>query len=893
MKPFEPAAIESAAQAAWKAADAYRAVEHDSRFPRGKYYCVSMLPYPSGKLHMGHVRNYTINDVMYRHLRMRGYNVLMPMGWDAFGLPAENAAMKSGEAPARWTRDNIAYMKHQLQAMGFAIDWSREFATCDPAYYRWNQWFFLKMLEAGIAYRKSGTVNWDPVDQTVLANEQVIEGRGWRSGAPIEKRDIPMYYLRITEYADELLAELDRMPGWPQRVKTMQANWIGKSDGVRFAFPHGIRDAAGAPIGGGRLYVFTTRADTIMGVTFCAVAAEHPLAAHAARTHPELAAFIDDCNRGSVMEADLATMEKKGMPTGLAVTHPLTGAPIDVWVGNYVLMSYGDGAVMGVPGHDERDFEFARKYGLPIRQVIAPADPSTFPPFTAEHWQAWYADKTIGVCVNSGKYDGLRYEAAVGAIAADLGALALGEKRTTWRLRDWGISRQRYWGTPIPIIHCAACGEVPVPEEDLPVVLPDDCIPDGTGNPLNHREDFLRVECPRCKAPARRETDTMDTFVDSSWYFMRYTSPGAATMIDARDRYWMPMDQYIGGITHAILHLLYARFWTKVMRDFGMVGYNEPFTRLLTQGMVLAQAFFRRNARGGIDYVPPADVDVTRSAQGVITGGVSRIDGQPVEYDGLGTMSKSKLNGVDPQEMIDRYGADAARLFVMFASPPEHTIEWSDTGVEGAHRFLKRLWNYAQLQRDAVCAGSGSIDWRDAADAVRNARRDIHLALKQADYDYERIQYNTVVSAGMKMLNTLEDVRADAAGSASLAREGLSILLRVLYPVVPHATWVLWRELGFADAHGDLIDAPWPAVDEKALARDEIELVLQVNGKLRGKLVVPATADRAATEAAARSAPEVARHGSGGDVRKVIVVPGRLVNVVVQERGPRNDGALR
>jgi leucyl-tRNA synthetase len=628
---FDPAAIERAAQTAWTDGDVYAAAEDDPRFPKGKYYCVSMLPYPSGKLHMGHVRNYTINDMMYRYQRMRGYNVLMPMGWDAFGLPAENAAMKRAEAPARWTHDNIAYMKKQLQAMGFAIDWSRELATCDPAYYRWNQWFFLKMLEAGIAYRKSGTVNWDPVERTVLANEQVIDGRGWRSGAPIEKRDIPMYYLRITRYADELLAALDALPGWPERVKTMQANWIGRSEGVRFAFTHAIRDEAGAPIGDGRMYVFTTRADTIMGVTFCAVSPEHPLAAHAARGNPRLQAFIDACRLGSVMEADLATMEKKGMPTGLAVRHPLTGADVDVWVGNYVLASYGDGAVMGVPAHDERDMAFAIQYGLPIRQVIAPADPSSVPPFTADHWQPWYEDPSVGVCVNSGKYDGLPYAAAVDAIAADLAALGLGEKRTTFRLRDWGISRQRYWGTPIPIIHCDRCGEVPVPEQDLPVVLPEDCIPDGTGNPLDRREDFLRVDCPRCHAPARRETDTLDTFVDSSWYFMRYTSPGADAMIDARDRYWMPMDQYIGGISHAILHLLYARFWTKVMRDCGMVGYGEPFTRLLTQGMVLAHAFFRRNDRGGIDYVAPPDVEIVRDERGAITGGISKLDGQPVE----------------------------------------------------------------------------------------------------------------------------------------------------------------------------------------------------------------------------------------------------------------------
>ncbi len=886
MKPFDPAAIESTAQAAWKDADAYRAIENDPRFPRGKYYCVSMLPYPSGKLHMGHVRNYTINDMMYRQLRMRGYNVLMPMGWDAFGLPAENAAMKSREAPAKWTWDNIAYMKRQLQAMGLAIDWSREFATCDPAYYRWNQWLFLKMLESGIAYRKSGTVNWDPVDQTVLANEQVIDGRGWRSGAPVEKREIPMYYLRITRYADELLNQLDAMPGWPERVKTMQANWIGRSEGVRFAFPHAIAGDDGRPIGDGKLHVFTTRADTIMGVTFCAVAAEHPLATHAAQRNPELKAFIDECKRGSVMEADLATMEKKGMPTGLSVRHPLTGADVEVWVGNYVLMGYGDGAVMGVPAHDERDFAFAQKYGLPIRQVIAPVpgeggggQRSSAEAFTTERWQPWYEDKANGVCVNSGKYDGLRHQEAVDAVAADLAALGLGEKRTTWRLRDWGISRQRYWGTPIPIIHCDACGEVPVPEKDLPVVLPEDCIPDGSGNPLNRREDFLRVACPRCGAMARRETDTMDTFVDSSWYFMRYTSPGAASIIDERDAYWMPMDQYIGGISHAILHLLYARFWTKVMRDMGLVGYGEPFTRLLTQGMVLAHAFYRRNDRGGIDYIAPSDVEIVRDSTGAITGGRSKLDGLPVLYDGLGTMSKSKLNGVDPQDMIDRYGADAARLFVMFASPPEHTIEWSDTGVDGAHRFLKRLWNFAHSK--GVREAAPAFDWSRASETVRATRREIHLALKQADYDYERVQYNTVVSAGMKMLNALESAPTDETGSQALVREGLSIVLRVLYPVIPHTTWVLWNDLGYAASERDLIDARWPEVDPSALARDEIELVLQVNGKLRGKLVVPATADRAAIEAAARSAPEIARHGDATAIRKVIVVPGRLVNVVL------------
>ena len=871
MSQYRHKDIEASAQSAWRSADVYRAVE---RTDQPKYYCVSMLPYPSGKLHMGHVRNYTINDVMYRYLRMNGYNVLMPMGWDAFGLPAENAAMKSREAPAKWTHDNIAYMKQQCQAMGWAIDWSREFATCDPAYYKWNQWFFLKMLEKGIAYKKTGVVNWDPVDQTVLANEQVIEGRGWRSGAPVEKREIPMYYLRITQYADELLSYLDKMPGWPERVKVMQANWIGKSEGVRFAFRHDIREANGELIGDGKLYVFTTRADTIMGVTFCAVAAEHPLAAHAAASNPSLRAFVDECKHGSVIEADLATMEKKGMPTGLNVIHPLTGESVEIWVGNYVLMAYGDGAVMGVPGHDERDFAFAKKYRLPIKQVIA-VDGETF---SNDAWQPWYEDKDRGYCINSGKYDGLRYREAVDAIAADLAAQGLGEKKTTFRLRDWGISRQRYWGTPIPIVHCNACGDVPVPEQDLPVVLPEDCVPDGSGNPLVKRRDFVETTCPRCGKAAQRETDTMDTFVDSSWYYMRYACPDASTMVDARNDFWNPMDQYIGGITHAILHLLYARFWTKVMRDMGLVHMDEPFTRLLTQGMVLNHIYFRRTAKGGIDYVAPDDVDVMHDEAGHVTGAKLRSDGKPVEYGGVGTMSKSKLNGVDPQDIVDRYGADAARLFVMFAGHPEATMEWSDAGVEGAARFLKRLWTFAQSHASDIKSAARNTP---AETANAPARRDIHLTLKQANDDYERIKYNTVVSAGMKMLNTLEDIPDGIAGAAAIRREGMSILLRTLYPVVPHIAWTLWRDLDFAREHGDLIDAAWPVVDAEALKQDEIELVLQVNGKLRGKLVVPAAANQTAIENAAKASPEVAKHSNGAPVKKVVVVPGRLVNVVV------------
>jgi leucyl-tRNA synthetase len=895
MKAYRHAEIEAAAQAHWTARGTFIAKE-DSAKP--KYYCVSMLPYPSGVLHMGHVRNYTINDMMYRYLRMNGHNALMPMGWDAFGLPAENAAMKGGVPPAKWTHDNIAYMKKQMQAVGLAIDWTRELATCSPDYYRWNQWLFLKMLEKGIAYKKTGVVNWDPVDQTVLANEQVIDGRGWRSNAPVEKREIPMYYLRITDYADELLDNLDRMTGWPERVRTMQANWIGRSEGLRFAFPHDIRDAAGKLVGDGKLWVFTTRADTIMGATFCAVAAEHPLATLAAATNPQLVAFIAECKRGSVIEADVATMEKKGMATGLSVSHPITGESIPLWVANYVLMAYGDGAVMGVPGHDGRDFEFANKYGLPVRQVITIAGPDGKPlPFSATEWHESFADKEHGVCINSGKYDDLGYQAAVDAIAADLAARDLGAKQITYRLRDWGISRQRYWGTPIPIVHCAACGDVPVPEHELPVVLPEDCVPDGTGNPLAKRADFVDTTCPKCGGPAKRETDTMDTFVDSSWYYMRYACPGSTTMVDARNGYWNPMDQYIGGIEHAILHLLYARFWTKVMRDFGLVNFDEPFTRLMTQGMLLNHNYFRRSDAGGVDYFAPEEVDATYDAEGRIASGKLRSDGARVEYGGVSKMSKSEKNGIDPQDFIRDYGADTARMFVMFAGPPEESALWSDAGAEGAFRFIKRLWAYAQDRAAVLSRGQVAVDWGRAPEPLRAVRRELHLVLKQADYDYRRVQYNTVVSAGMKMLNALEGAPADdSAAGIELAREGLSLLLRVLNPVVPHVTHVLWQDLGYATKHGDIVDAPWPQVDAAALAQDEIELVLQVNGKLRGKLTVAAGANKDDIEAAAIASPIVQHaidqtivvNGASAEgavgVPRVIIVPNRLVNVVLPRR---------
>jgi leucyl-tRNA synthetase len=747
---YNARAAETRWQRVWDERGVFATRNDDSR---AKYYVLEMFPYPSGRIHMGHVRNYTMGDVVARYKRARGFNVLHPMGWDAFGMPAENAAMANKVHPRTWTYENIATMKGQLKSMGLSLDWSREIATCDPSYYKHQQKMFLDFLAAGLVERKQSKVNWDPVDHTVLANEQVIDGRGWRSGAPIEKREIPMYYLRITDYADELLDNLETMTGWPERVRTMQANWIGRSEGVRFAFPHGIRDASDKVIGDGKLWVFTTRADTIMGATFCAVAAEHPLATHAAATNARLAAFVAECKRGSVIEADVATMEKKGLTTGLVVDHPLTGEPTPVWVGNYVLMTYGDGAVMGVPAHDERDLAFANKYGLPVKQVIAMNDPDGRPlPFSPTVWHEWFADKDRGVCINSGKYDGLHYQAAVDAIAADLKAMGLGDKQVTYRLRDWGISRQRYWGTPIPIIHCPACGDVPVPEQDLPVVLPEDCVPDGTGNPLAKRADFVDTTCPKCGSDAKRETDTMDTFVDSSWYYMRYACPGATTMVDARNAYWNPMDQYIGGIEHAILHLLYARFWTKVMRDFGLLKFDEPFTRLMTQGMLLNHNYFRRSDTGGVDYFPPAEVEVQFDTEGRISGGKLRRDGGHVEYGGVSKMSKSEMNGVDPQDLIATYGADTARMFVMFAGPPDESALWADSGVEGAQRFIRRLWAYAQNRAAALAQAPASVDWTRAPESLRTIRRELHLVLKQADYDYRRLQYpERVLSESMRL----------------------------------------------------------------------------------------------------------------------------------------------
>ncbi len=866
---YNPREIEKAIQSEWTTEDKFK-VSEDTKKP--KYYCLSMFPYPSGKLHMGHVRNYTIGDVLSRYHKMLGYNVLQPMGWDAFGLPAENAAMANKVPPAKWTYENIKYMKSQLKSLGFALDWSREVATCDPEYYKWNQWLFLQMLEKGLVYKKTGTVNWDPVDKTVLANEQVIDGKGWRTGAEVEKREIPMYFMRISAYAQELLSDLDNLGGWPSRVKTMQANWIGKSEGVNLAFNYAINGELKA------LRVFTTRADTVMGVTFCAVAPEHPLALYAAKTNPRIASFIEECKRGTVTEADLASMEKKGVFTGFHVKHPLSKKPIPVWVGNYVLMDYGEGAVMGVPAHDERDFHFAHKYNLEILPVIRVKDKI----FSNQEWQNYYTEK--GICINSGPYNELGFSDAVSAIAKDLRDLGLGDRQSQWRLRDWGISRQRYWGTPIPIIHCNICGDVPVPVNQLPVVLPEDCVPDGSGNPLRNRNDFFSVECPSCGELAKRETDTMDTFVDSSWYPLRYAcADNHSEMVDKRVDYWLPVDQYIGGIEHAILHLLYSRFWTKVMRDFNLISIDEPFSNLLTQGMVLNEVYSRKDKNGRIHYFNPKDVEVGQDHSSKKEGSIRtlRADGLPVVAEGIRTMSKSKNNGVDPQNLIDQYGADTARLFMMFTSPPEDTLSWNPDGVEGSHRFLKKVWKYCFDQKKSILLSERDINLIELDSQLMEVRRSVYQILRQASDDYKRKHFNTVVSAAMKLLNVLDgDILANdgSVNASSVRSEGVSILIRILYPVAPHITTVLWRELKYGE---DLANADWPKIDELALKQNHVVLVIQVNGKRRGEVSVPFDIDNPSIEKAAVSSVDIEKHIAGKKVKKIIVVPNKLVNIVV------------
>jgi leucyl-tRNA synthetase len=864
---YSPREIEAAAQSHWDAQKSFVVSEQPGK---ETFYCLSMFPYPSGKLHMGHVRNYTIGDVIARYQRMQGKNVLQPMGWDAFGMPAENAAMKNKVAPAKWTYENIEYMKTQLKSLGLAVDWTREITTCKPDYYRWEQWLFTRLFEKGVIYRKNGSVNWDPVDQTVLANEQVIDGRGWRSGALIEKREIPMYYFKITAYAEELLSSLDELDGWPEQVKTMQRNWIGKSFGADVVFDY---DLASVGIDG-QLKVYTTRPDTLMGATYVAVAGEHPLAQRAAENDPAVAAFIAECKAGSVAEADMATMEKKGVATGQFVIHPLSGDKLPVFVANYVLWGYGEGAVMAVPAHDERDFEFANKYDLPIKQVFAGEGKD----YDASQWQDWYGDKAGLITIDSGKYDGKDFSSAFDAIVTDLEANDHGARKTQFRLRDWGISRQRYWGCPIPIIHCDTCGDVPVPEDQLPVVLPEDVIPDGAGSPLARMPAFYACVCPKCGATAKRETDTMDTFVESSWYYARFASPSHTQgMVDpAAANHWLPVDQYIGGIEHAILHLLYARFFHKLMRDEGLVSSNEPFKNLLTQGMVVAETYYRTLDNGGKDWFNPADVELERDSKAKVISAKLKSDGLPVEIGGTEKMSKSKNNGVDPQSMIDQFGADTCRLFMMFASPPDMSCEWSDSGVEGANRFLRRVWRLAQTHVNQGAAGTPEP--ASLTDEQKAVRRAIHLAIKQSSVDIgQHHKFNTAIAQVMTLMNVLEKASHASSQDRALLQEGLEAVALLLAPITPHISHQLWQELG---CDGVIIDAPWPQVDESALVQDTLTLVIQVNGKLRGQIEVSATASREEVEAAARINEGVLRFTEGLSIRKVIVVPGKLVNIV-------------
>ena len=876
---YDAAAVEREAQEYWDRHGSFIAREQAGA---PKYYCLSMFPYPSGRLHMGHVRNYSIGDVLARFMRMQGYNVLQPMGWDAFGLPAENAAIANGVPPAAWTRDNISYMRRQLRSLGFALDWSRELATCEPSYYHWNQWFFLRMRERGIAYKATGVVNWDPIDQTVLANEQVIDGRGWRTGALIEKRSIPMYYLRITAYSEELLEALSELPGWPERVRVMQANWIGRSEGVEVSFPYADdartlwtarRNAATGELMQG-LKVFTTRADTLFGVTFMALSAEHPLAQLAAEGNETLARFVDECRRGSTMEAEVATAEKRGMPTGLHVRHPITGDEIPIWIGNYVLMTYGEGAVMGVPAHDERDFQFAQRYGLAVSKVIR--SPQGSDDAAGDEWRAEYAEK--GVLINSGEFTGLTSDEAIAAIAAGLERSGRGARRVHWRLRDWGISRQRYWGCPIPLIHWDQCGEVAVPDDQLPVVLPEHLMPDGGGNPLARYREFVECLCPSCGRSARRETDTMDTFVDSSWYFLRYACADQnSAPLDARVDYWLPVDQYIGGVEHAILHLLYSRFWTRVVRDLALVRISEPFANLLTQGMVLNHIYCRIDEQGKRTYISPADVELRCDSSGARIGAVSLIDQQPVEYQGIGTMSKSKNNGVDPQTLVEKYGADTARLFIMFASPPEQSLEWSDEGVQGQSRFLKRLWRavYEHVQAGPAPA----LDVQALSSQGEELRHAAHQALAKVSGDIGRRRtFNTAIAAVMELLNAVGRYDEPEPQARAVRQEALEIAVLALSPMVPHISHALWHALGHERA---VIDEPWPQPDPAALSQSLVELVVQVNGKLRGRVRLPPGAERQDALDAALADPSVQRFVAGKPIRRAIHVPDKLVNLVV------------
>ena len=903
---YDPAAVEAAARHHW---DTTHAFDVNEESDKPKYFCLSMLPYPSGALHMGHVRNYTIGDVISRYKRMTGHNVLQPMGWDAFGLPAENAAIKNKTAPAAWTYANIDHMRGQLKALGYAIDWTREFATCQPSYYVHEQRMFVRLMNKGMAYRKNAVVNWDPVDQTVLANEQVVDGRGWRSGAVVEKREIPQWFLRITDYAQELLDGLDALPGWPDSVKTMQRNWIGRSEGLEIGFKV---DGEAEP-----LRVFTTRPDTLMGVTFISIAGEHPLAIKAARDNPELAAFLQELKKGGVSEAELESQEKRGMATGQWAIHPVTGEDVPIYVANFVLMGYGTGAVMAVPAHDQRDWEFAKAYGLPIKPVIATTDVrealteiaehviqhddpmavalgahgpidvveiDAAVPVVREYLQRINDDGAMterGWLINSGEYNGMDYQAAFDALAARFEAEGIGERRINYRLRDWGVSRQRYWGCPIPVIYCNDCGAVPVPEDQLPVLLPED-VQDAFAagavvSPIKADPEWRKTTCPSCGGPAERETDTFDTFMESSWYYARYTSPGAPDMVDARANYWLPVDQYIGGIEHAILHLMYFRFYHKLLRDAGMVDCDEPAARLLTQGMVIADTYYREGDLGEKTWFNPADVEVERDDKGKVTGAHLKADGRPVGIGGTEKMSKSKNNGVDPQAMVDKYGADTVRLFSMFAAPPEQSLEWNEAGVDGMARFLRRLWrdiNVHAAQPDHPEVDAAALDA-----AQKTLRRQVHEAIQKVGDDYgRRHSFNTAIAACMELLNNVGKFGDMSDQGRAVRHEAFEALVLMLNPITPHISHALWQVLGHPEEL--LEDIPFPAADPAALVRDMVTLAVQVNGKLRGQIEIAPDAGREATEAAALAEPGVAAHLQGQTVRKVIVVPGRIVNIV-------------
>ncbi|WP_077285805.1 leucine--tRNA ligase [Cognaticolwellia aestuarii] len=857
---YNPQSIEADVQKFWTDNNTFKAEEQPGK---EKFYCLAMFPYPSGRLHMGHVRNYSLGDVISRYQRMQGKNVMQPMGWDAFGLPAENAAIKNNSAPAKWTYENIDYMRTQLKSLGFGYDWSRELATCKKDYYRWEQWFFTQLYEKGLVYKKNATVNWDPVDQTVLANEQVIDGRGWRSGALVERKEIPQWFIKITDYAEELINDLDELTGWPEQVKTMQRNWIGRSEGVEMTFQ--VADSTES------FDIYTTRPDTLMGVTYVALAAQHPLALAAAENNPALAAFIQACKTNKSTEADMATMEKEGVDTGLKAIHPISGELVPVWAANFVLMDYGSGAVMSVPGHDQRDWEFATKYGLEIKQVIAgnENDDITLAAITEKN-----------VLVNSGEFDGLNFDNAFKAISDKLVSENKGKITVNYRLRDWGVSRQRYWGTPIPMMHLANGESVPVPADQLPVELPEDVVMDGVTSPIKDNPEWAKTTYNG--EEAFRETDTFDTFMESSWYYARYCSPNDDTqMLDPeKANYWLPVDQYIGGIEHAILHLLYARFFHKLLRDVGLVESNEPFKSLLCQGMVLADTYYREADNGGQDWIAPTDVEVERNEKGQVTKAISKLDGQPVISAGMSKMSKSKNNGIDPQEVIELYGADTVRLFIMFTSPPEQTLEWSDSGVEGAHRFLKRVWKlvYDFTQVTEISKDAPSIAGLTLNSAQKTLRRELHKTIAKVSDDIgRRNTFNTAIAAIMELMNHLTKASIDSNEDRVVMHEAIRALVLMLTPIVPHLSHHLWNLIGDGKP---VENTAWPVVDESALVEDEKLIIVQVNGKLRAKITVSADASKEAVEEIGFNDVNVSKFIDGKTVRKVIYVPGKLLNIV-------------